>query len=74
MGEGVHKTELFGIGTKYEISMGGSHKLAVMALKGGSFELYELEQGAAEPTAVIRIEEDEASRLAAVLSGTYFSD
>lgn len=75
MGEGVHKTELFGIGTKYEIAPEGSgHKLAVLALKDGNFELYELEQGASEPTAVISISEDEARRVAAVLSGTYFGD
>lgn len=74
MGEGVHKTELFGIGTKYEIDSGGGHRLAVLALKDGNFELYELEQGGSEPTAVISISEDEARRVAAVLSGTYFGD
>lgn len=74
MGEGVRKTELHGIGTKYEISLGGSHTLAVVALRNGSFELYELERGAADPTAVIRVDEHEAPRLAAVLSGTYFGD
>lgn len=75
MGEGVRKTELFGVGTKYEIDPAGrGHKLAVLALKDGNFELYELEQGESEPTAVIRISEDEARRVAAVLSGTYFGD
>ncbi|WP_203338057.1 hypothetical protein [Nocardioides limicola] len=73
MSHTVRKTELFGIGTKYEIA-GGSHRLAVLELKDGNFEIYELEAGASEPTAVIRLDEQEARRAAAILSGSFFSE
>ena len=75
MGHGVHVTELFGIGKKYEIGCGGKQRLAVIVRKDGTKELYAFEKGASDdPTAVIHLEEDEARRLAAVLGGTFFSD
>ena len=75
MGHGVHVTELYGIGTKYEIAGSGGHRLAVVVHKDGTRELYAFESGAqTEPSAVIRLDEGEAKRVAAVLSGTFFSD
>ena len=75
MGHGVHVTELFGIGTKYEIAGSGRHRLAVVVHKDGTRELYAFESGdQQEPSAVVRLDEDEAKRVAAVLSGTFFSD
>jgi hypothetical protein len=72
---GVRVTELFGIGTKYEIACGGRQRLAVVVHKDGTRELYAFEPGEhGEPSAVIRLDEDEAKRVAAVLSGTFFSD
>lgn len=73
MGHGVHVTELFGIGTKYEFAGSGQHRLAVVVHKDGTRELYAFESGK-QPSAVIRLDEDEARRVAAVLSGTFFSD
>jgi K+/H+ antiporter YhaU regulatory subunit KhtT len=73
MGEGVRVTELYGIGTKYEIGCGGQQRLAVIVHKDGTRELYAFERGGqGEPSAVIRLEDDEARKLAAVLSGTFF--
>ena len=75
MGHGVEVTELLGIGTKYVISRSNKQKLAVIVRKDGSRELYHLDMRDPEhPKAVIRMDEDEASRLAAVLGGTFFSD
>jgi hypothetical protein len=75
VGHGVRVTELFGIGTKYEIACGGRQRLAVVVHKDGTRELYAFEPGEhGEPSAVIRLDEDEAKRVAAVLSGTFFSD
>lgn len=75
MGHGVHRTELFGIGTKYEISCGTRQKLAVIVHKDGTRELYAFDKGRMDaPSAVIKLDEDEARRVAAVLSGTFFGD
>jgi TrkA domain protein len=75
MGHGVEVTELLGIGTKYVISRGNRQKLAVIVRKDGSRELYHLDKDDPEhPKAVIRMDEHEARRLAAVLGGTFFSD
>lgn len=75
MGQGVTVTELFGIGKKYEIHCGAQQRLAVVVHKDGTRELYAFEPADRhEPTAVIRLDEGEAKRVAAVLSGTYFSD
>ena len=75
MGHGVKVTELFGIGTKYEIHCGAQQRLAVVVHKDGMRELYAFEPAdRAEPSAVIRLDAEEAKRVAAVLSGTFFSD
>ena len=74
MGHGVHVTELFGIGTKYEIDSSGDHRLAVIAHKDGTRELYAFEPGRDSGPLVIRLDEEEAKRVAAVLSGTFYSD
>jgi K+/H+ antiporter YhaU regulatory subunit KhtT len=75
MGHGVHVTELMGIGTKYEISCTHRQKLAVIVHKDGTRELYAFDKGRYdEPAAVIRLDEDEARRVAAVLGGTFFGD
>lgn len=75
MGHGVHVTELYGIGKKYELACSGSHRLAVVVHKDGTREVYAFETASQEePSSVIRLDEDEAKRLAAVLSGTFFSD
>lgn len=75
MGRGVRVTELFGIGTKYEIGCGGGRRLVIVVRKDGARELYAFEDGRAEdPDAVIHLDEEEARRVAAVLGGTYFGD
>ncbi len=75
MGHGVEVTELFGIGTKYVISRSSRQKLAVIVRKDGTRELYALDMKDLEhPKAVIRMDEEEARRVAAVLSGTFFGD
>ncbi|WDZ87119.1 potassium transporter TrkA [Micromonospora cathayae] len=76
MNRGIEVTELFGIGTKYEITCTRRQRLAVVVLKDGRRELYAFEAGnnGDEPSAVIQLDEDEARRVAAVLLGTYFQD
>jgi TrkA domain protein len=75
MGHGVEVTELFGIGTKYVIGCNDRQKLAVIVHKDGTRELYAFEKGDYEhPKAVIRLDEEEARRVVAVLGGTFFGD
>lgn len=75
MGHGVRVTELVGIGTKYELERPGRQRVALVVHKDGTRELYAFDPGdSGEPKAVVRLDEDEAKRLAAVLSGTFFSD
>lgn len=75
MGHGVEVTELFGIGTKYVISRSSRQKLAVIVRKDGTCELYALDVKDPEhPKAVIRMDEEETRRVAAVLGGTFFGD
>ena len=74
MGHGVRTTELLGIGTKYEIGC-GRQRIAVIVRKDGTRELYAFDNESQErPSAVIHLDEDDTRRLAAVLSGTFFSD
>lgn len=75
MGHGVQVTELYGIGTKYEVGGSAGSRVAVVVRKDGTRDVYVFESaGQGEPSSVIRLDEDEARRLAAVLSGTFFSD
>lgn len=75
MGHGVEVTELFGIGTKYVIKCSDRQKLAVIVHKDGTRELYAFDPKDLEhPKAVIRMDEEEARRVVAVLGGTFFGD
>lgn len=75
MGHGVEVTELFGIGTKYEISCSGRQKLAVIVHKDGTREIYAFDKDDREhPKAVVTLDEEEARRVVAVLGGTFFGD
>ena len=75
MGDGVHRSQLPGIGTRYDVdgSKAGHHASVVMH-KDGHAELYVFEHGGKEPSAVITLSEAQARKLGAVLTGTYFSD
>lgn len=74
MADGVNVTELYGIGKRYDVGCSGGQRVVVVVRKDGARELYAFEAGAAEdePTAVIRLGEEEARVVGAVLSGTYF--
>lgn len=75
VGHGVEVTELFGIGTKYEIACGGGQRLVIVVRKDGARELYAFQDAKDnEPDAVIRLDEEQARRVAAVLGGTYFGE
>ncbi len=75
MGHGVEVTELFGIGTKYEIGCNKRQKLAVIVRDDGIRELYAFDPKDPEhPRAVVHLDEDETRRVAAVLGGTFFGD
>ena len=75
MSHGIEVTELFGIGTKYVISSTTHQKLAVIVRKDGTREIYAFAKGDQDqPKEVIRLDEDEARRVGAVLSGTYFGE
>lgn len=72
VGHGVEITELFGIGTKYEIGCAAGRRLVIVVRKDGARELYAFEGAGEDPDAVIRLDEAEARRVAAVLGGTFF--
>lgn len=78
MGHGVEKTELMGIGTKYVIGYREGRKLAVIARKDGTKEIYLFDKdhvaGMEHPSAVLTLDDEESRRLAAVLGGTFFGD
>lgn len=74
MGHGVKVTELFGIGTKYEISCTERQRLIVIVRDDGAREIYAFDKGDTEPRTMIQLDEEETRRVAAVLGGTFFGD
>ena len=68
----LRETRLPGIGVKYAFGLDAGGRLAVIQPNDGRRELYSFRHAdAAEPTAVIDLDDDEARQLGAVLGGAY---
>lgn len=73
MGQGVHVQDLPGIGKRYDIDLRRSdQRVSVVVRSGGVRDLYVFTSPSADPTAVLELSEEEARKLAAVLSATFF--
>jgi K+/H+ antiporter YhaU regulatory subunit KhtT len=73
MTEDIKVQELYGIGKKYDVGCSRGQRISVVIRKDGRRELYSFETDAEEPTSVIELSDEQARKLGAVLSGTYFS-
>lgn len=72
MGQGVHVQDLPGIGKRYDIDLGHSdHRVSVVVRNDGMRDLYVFDSPKSEPT-VIELSEEQARKVAAVLSATFF--
>lgn len=75
MGSQVHKLEMPGIGTRYDMAGNRApQRVSVIVHKDGRREIYSFEEASADPTSVIELTADQARLLGAILSGTYVSD
>lgn len=74
MPDEVRVEERWGVGKRYDLGCSNGCWVSVIVRKDGTRELYAFERGVGEddPSAVIRLGEEEARKLGAVLSGTYF--
>ncbi len=68
----LRETRLPGVGVKYGFSLDGGGRLAIILHNDGARELYYFRRADDdEPRAVIRLDDDEARQLGAVLGGAY---
>jgi TrkA domain protein len=68
----LRETRLPGIGVKYGFSLDGGGRLAIILHNDGTRELYYFRRASDdEPRAVIRLDDDEARHLGAVIGGAY---
>jgi K+/H+ antiporter YhaU regulatory subunit KhtT len=75
MGKDVHVQELPGIGKKFDLPCADPGKrLAVIAHRDGSKELYAFDGDSEDPSTVIALDEKQGRILGAVLTNTYFTD
>jgi TrkA domain protein len=65
------ETRLPGIGVKYVLPLDDGGRLTVILHNDGQREIYWFRRGDEEPRAVIRLDDDEARQLGAVLGGAY---
>ncbi|MBB2942818.1 TrkA domain protein [Actinoplanes lutulentus] len=75
MGKGVHIQELPGVGTRYDIALGGGgQRVSIVVSRDGKRHLYVFENSGDEPGAVLELTEEQARKVGAVLAGTFFTD
>lgn len=73
MGQGIHVQELPGIGKRYDVDLGRStERISVVERQAGIRDLYVFTTTSDDPTAVIELSAEQARKLSAVLSGTFF--
>ena len=70
----IRVVELFGIGKRYDIRGSGRQRISVVVHKDGVREIYAFVAEADEPSAIIRLDEGEARKVGAILTGTYFPE
>ncbi|MGH2750333.1 MAG: cation:proton antiporter regulatory subunit [Actinomycetota bacterium] len=68
----VHEEELPGIGRKFEITVAKGDRIDVVIHHSGRRDLYIFERDDEDPRTVMKLTDDQARRLGAVLSGAYF--
>lgn len=67
----LRETRLPGIGMKYTIPLEDGCRVTVILHNDGQREIYWFRRGDEDPRAVIRLDDDEARQLGAVLGGAY---
>lgn len=74
MGHGVHVQELPGIGKRFDFDLGRPDaRVSVVIRSDGTRDLYLFEgRGASEPTAAVELSDEQARKIGAVLTGTFF--
>lgn len=73
MGQGVRVQDLPGIGKRYDIALGhDGERVSVVVHRTGARDLYVFTANSDEPAAVLELTEEQARKVGAVLSGTYF--
>jgi K+/H+ antiporter YhaU regulatory subunit KhtT len=72
MGQGVHMQELPGIGKRFDIDLGRrDNRISVIVRRDGTRDVYVFTNKSEDP-AVIELNEEQARKVSAVLSGTFF--
>ena len=75
MGHGVHAQDLPGIGRRYDLDLGrATERVSVVVRTDHSRDLYVFTSRSADPTAAIELSEEQARKLAALLTGTFYED
>ncbi len=75
MGKGVHIQELPGLGTRYDVDLqSGGPRVSIVVARDGKRHMYVFTSRDDEPAAVIELSEEQARKVGAVLSGTFFVD
>lgn len=75
MGHGVHAQDLPGIGRRYDLDLGSAtQRVSVVVRTDHSRDLYVFTSRSADPTAAIELSEEQARKLAALLTGTFYED
>ncbi|WP_250033473.1 potassium transporter TrkA [Paractinoplanes maris] len=75
MGKGVRIQELPGLGTRYDVDLhSGSDRVSIVVGRDGKRHLYVFTTAGDDPAAVIELTEEQARKVGAVLSGTFFVD
>jgi TrkA domain protein len=67
----LRKTRLPGVGVKYTLRLDDGERLAIIMHNDGQRELYVFQGDDEDPRAVVRLDDDEARQLGAVLGGAY---
>ncbi|MEU1280855.1 potassium transporter TrkA [Streptomyces sp. NPDC005805] len=75
MGHGVHVQELPGVGKRYDIDLGrADQRISVVVRSGNVRDLYVFTDRSSDPAAVIELSDEQARKVGAVLSSTYYED
>jgi TrkA domain protein len=74
VGSDVHVEELFGIGKRYDLGDPRTRRISVVVHKDGARELYLFDSDLEEPVATVRLTEEEARKVGAILGGTFFGE
>jgi TrkA domain protein len=67
----LRETRLPGVGVKYTLRLDDGERLAIILHNDGNRELYVFDRDDEDPRAVVRLDDDEARQLGAVLGGAY---